>query len=266
LRRTRSGLAQRLDQIALQLVELVERVGGRLLRRAHAVAAVPRGHLAAQPAQRAHEVRRRRGPAEPRADLALQVLAHAAELLVGVAPVDAVHDEDDLLPPLADVAQEVQLARRQRLQQAGDEEDEVRARHEAARDLLLHALDRVRPGRVDDLQVAQHLQRIPVDPRVLACLLGRPRLAVAQDRDDARGGQVAHREHLVAEQRVDERALARVVLAGHHEQEQLVHLGDELHEPLEIGARAVALASVSRTWSTSRRSSATSSACCRVRS
>jgi hypothetical protein len=89
---------------------------------------------------------------------------------------------------------------------------------------------------------------------------------VAQDRDDARGGQVAHREHLVAEQRVDERALARVVLAGDHEQEQLVHLGDELREPLEVGARAPsARASASRTWSTSRRSSATSSACCRVR-
>ena len=68
----------------------------------------------------------------------------------------------------------------------------------------------------------------------LADRLGRTGLAVAQDRDHARGRQVAHREHLVAEQRVHERALAGVVLAGDDEQEELVHLVDELGEAVEL--------------------------------
>jgi hypothetical protein len=170
-----------------------------------------------------------------------EVGAHAVELLVAVAPVDAVDDEDDLLPPLADEREEPELAGGERLEEAGHEEHEVGARHEAARDLLLHALDGVGARGVDDLEVAQRVERVAVDAHVLAGGLGRGGLAVAQDRDGARGGQVAHGEHLVAEQGVDERALAGVVLAGDDEQEELVHLLDERGEALEVGGRAVGL-------------------------
>jgi hypothetical protein len=168
-----------------------------------------------------------------------EVGAHAVELLVAVAPVDAVDDEDDLLPPLADEREEPELAGGERLEEAGHEEHEVGARHEAARDLLLHALDGVGARRVDDLEVAQRVERVAVHAQVLAGKLRRAGLAVAQDRDDARGRQVAHGEHVVAEQGVDEGALPGVVLAGHDEEEELVHLLHERGEPLEVGARPV---------------------------
>jgi hypothetical protein len=81
------------------------------------------------------------------------------------------------------VSQEVELTRRQRLQQTGDEEDEVSPRHEVTRDLLLDPLERVRARCVDDLEIAQEVDRVAVDSEVLARALGSPGLAMAQDRD-----------------------------------------------------------------------------------
>ena len=177
--------------------------------------------------------------AEPRLHLARQVLPHAIDLLVGVPSIHAIHDEHDLLSPLANVREEVELARGQRLEQARDEQHQIRARHELARERLFHPLDRVRPRRIHDVEIAQDIERVVVQVRVLPDRLRRPRLAVAQDRDRARRRQVAHREHLVAEQRIDERALPAVVLADDDEEKELVHLADERGEPLDVRARAV---------------------------
>jgi len=128
--------------------------------------------------------------------------------------------------------------RGERLEQAGDEEDEIGARHEAPREILLHALQGVRARRVHDLEVAQYIQRVVEEEPMVANCLGRLDVAEAEDGDLARGGQVAHGEHFIAQQRVDERALAAVVLADDHEQEELVHLVDELCEAIDVGARA----------------------------
>ena len=46
-------------------------------------------------------------------------------------------------------------------------------------------------------------------------------------------------EHALAEQRVDERALARVELADHHQQEQLVELADGARERLLVLLRGL---------------------------
>jgi hypothetical protein len=78
-----------------------------------------------------------------------------------------------------------------------------------------------------------------VQVHVLADRLRRRGLTVAKDRDGTRGRQVTHGEYFVAEQSVDEGALAAVVLADDDEEEELVHLAHERGESLEVRARAV---------------------------
>jgi hypothetical protein len=59
-------------------------------------------------------------------------------------------------------------------------------------------------------------------------------VAVAENRDGTRRREVAHLEDLVAEQGVDERGLARVVLPDDDEQEQLIHLVEQRADALDI--------------------------------
>ena len=114
-------------------------------------------------------------------------------------------------------------------------------RHEFPGDLFFHTLDGVRSRRIHYVEVTQDLERIVIKQQVLADRFGSARLAVAQNRDRTRGGQISHREDLVAKQRVDERALAAVVLADDNQQKELVHLVDERGQSLEIRARSVGL-------------------------
>jgi hypothetical protein len=132
------------------------------------------------------------------------------------------------------VTEEIELARGQRLKQTGHEQHEIGARHEPARDVFLHPLDRVRSRRIHDLEVVEHVERVVVHEQVGAQRLRRTRLAVAENGDHPRRGQVSHGEHLVAEQGVDERALPGVVLAHDDEQKELVHLVHEGGEALEV--------------------------------
>ena len=136
------------------------------------------------------------------------------------------------------MCEEPKLGRGEWLEQAGDEEDEIGSRHEAPREILLHTLQGVRARRVHDLEVAQHVQWVVEERPVVANGFGRLDIAEAEDGDLARGGQIAHVEHFVAKQGVDERALAAVVLADDHEQEELVHLVHELCETIDVRAGA----------------------------
>ena len=93
--------------------------------------------------------------------------------------------------------------------------------------ILLHSLDRVGARRVDDVEVAQHIERIVVELEMRTDGLRRSRFPVTENGDRPRRRKVSHREDLVAEERVDESALAAVVLADDDEQKELVHLIDE---------------------------------------
>lgn len=76
---------------------------------------------------------------------------------------------------------------------------------------------------------------------MLTDCLGRSGLAVTQNRDRSRRRKISHREDFVAQERVDEGALATIILADDDEKKQLVHLVDESSEALEVGASTVGL-------------------------
>ena len=132
--------------------------------------------------------------------------------------------------------EKVELACGERLQQTGHEQNEIGARHKVARDRFLHSLDGVRSRRIDYVEIAQNFERIVIEMHVLRRSILGAGFAVSQNGNGARGWQVAHRKDFVAEQSIDERALAAVVFADDNEQEQLVHLVDERCKPLEIRA------------------------------
>ena len=73
--------------------------------------------------------------------------------------VHLVDDDDDLLAPVADGGEEEPLRLGERPIGRGDEEDQVRAGHELGGEPLVLADDRVGAGRVDDVDVAQQLDR-----------------------------------------------------------------------------------------------------------
>src|SRR5687767_3698910 len=223
-------LAKCLQHIPLERRILVSRIGNRCSvpgGQAGRCSASFRRESPLQRLERADEIQCRRRSAEPRGDLACEVFAYAVELLIRVSAVDTVHDEHDFLPPLAYVGEKVELARGQRLQQARHEKNEIGAGNELPRDLLLHPLDGVGAWRIDDVEVAKHLERIVIELHVFGDRLGRASFAMTQYRDRARRRQVAHREHFIAEEGVDESALAAVVLTDDDEEEELVHLVDE---------------------------------------
>ena len=94
-----------------------------------------------------------RGDAQQPARVVRHVRADLAELLLPRQDVDLVDDDDDLLAPVADLLEEHALGFGERPVRGRDEQDEVRARHELGRDLLVLADDRVGAGRVDDVDV-----------------------------------------------------------------------------------------------------------------
>ncbi len=138
--------------------------------------------------------------------------------------VDLVDHDHDLLPPVADALEEGALALGERAVGRGDEEHQVRARHELAGDRLVLAMDGVGARGIDDVDVLEQLDRGGDD--VERRLQGRAgdRGAVFDDVDVGGGGGDPLLQDLAPQQRVDEGALAGVELAGDDEQEELVEL------------------------------------------
>ena len=166
------------------------------------------------------------------------MLAHEAEDLLPVfragEDVDLVHHEHDLLAPLADLLQEAALALGEWPVGGGDEEDEVGAGDEVAGELLVPPDDRVGPGRVHDVDLAQQLGRMGALQQVgLEELLGDLG-PVAEEVDPVGGGGDPFREHALAEQGVDEARFAGVELAGHDQEEETGELLARLAEAAEV--------------------------------
>ena len=103
--------------------------------------------------------------------------------------VDLVEHEDELLPPLADVLEELPLRLRQRPVDRRHEQDQVRARDEVLGDLLMPLHDGVRARRVDQRDVAQELDRIELlDDVVGESAAARPARRSAARRSRRRPG------------------------------------------------------------------------------
>ena len=180
-------------------------------------------------------------------------LRHLPRAFENVALVD---DDDDLLAPAANLLHEPALGLGERAIGGRHEEDEVGARDELRRHRLVLADDGVGPGRVDDADFAKELDRRLDDQQVGLAdrLLGA--LAVLEHGDDGSRRRDAFLHQRLADERVDERALAGVELADDDQQEQLVELRDGLVErfllvgagvdPRQRGAQARSAAPVPR--------------------
>ena len=133
--------------------------------------------------------------------------------------IGLVEDEHDLLAPLPDRLEEGPLALGVGTVGRGDEEHEIGPGQEVSRERLVLAQDRVRARRVHD---REHAESVGGSGRLLdaigACGSGHF-ASVAEDPDARGGGRHSLFEDARADERVDERALARVPLPHHHEQE-----------------------------------------------
>ena len=177
----------------------------------------------------------------PRADRLLRRVRderqHLIEIFGALEDIHLVHDDDDLLAPFADGRDERALRFGERPIRRRDEEDDVRARHELRREPLVLAQDRVRPGRVDDVDVFEEADGRGHEAHAVARgFVGRGR-AVPHEMNPRRRRRDAFFEQAVAEQRVDERALARVELADDDQEKQFVELPRRLRERGGIGGR-----------------------------
>jgi hypothetical protein len=165
---------------------------------------------------------------EPLADPALRLV----DVGLVLQDVDLVEGHHHLLPPGADHLQEGPLALREGAIGGGHEEHEVRAGNELAGEGFVVAQDGVRPRGVHDGDLAEDGQgqgdHLEPPAGGSAARVG----PVPQEADAVGRGGDALLEHPLAEKGVDHRALAGVELSHHHEQEQLVELGDGAGEGL----------------------------------
>ncbi len=149
--------------------------------------------------------------------------------LQNVALVD---DHDDLLSPTADVLHEAAFGLCKWTVGGGDEEHEVGARDELGGHRLVLADDGIGSRRVDDADFAKQIDG-RFDDEQIGLAHGLLRLiTMLEHRDNGGRRRDAFLHQRLADERVDERALARVELADDDEQEQLVELRDGLIECL----------------------------------
>ncbi len=234
--RERLADAERVRQLQPETAGLVERLGDVRLERLE-TARRPRRRLAALRAQRqarAHRKDLRRQPQQP-----LRRVAHESDDLLDVLgaleDVDLVDDDDDLLAPAADRLEEGPLGFGERTIGGRDEQHEVGPRHEIGRQPLVLADHGVGAGRVDDVDVAEQVGRSGDHLQaVLADLLG-DRVAVLQHVNRRRRRRHAFLQDRLADERVDERALAGVELADDDQQEELVELADRRGQRRLVG-------------------------------
>ena len=151
-----------------------------------------------------------------------------------VEDIDLVDDDHDLLAPGADALHEQALALRERTVGAGDEKDQVGARHEVLGDLLVTLDHRVGAGCIHDIDLPQpfdgcgdHLH-VGLDQRTADLI------AMAQEVNANGRRRGAFLKQLLPEQRVDERRLAGVELAHDHQQKELVELPARLIQPRRV--------------------------------
>ena len=148
------------------------------------------------------------------------------QLGVVLEDVDLVDHDDDLFAPVADRLQECPFRFRERPVGGGDKKDEVRPGYELGRQPLVLADDRVGPGGVNDVDIAKQLGRCGDDPDTVFAALRAHQVGMLQQMDLSGCGRHAFLEHALADERVDEGALAGVELADHDEQKELVKLMD----------------------------------------
>ncbi len=148
------------------------------------------------------------------------------------------------LPHAANVLHEAALGLGERAIGGRDEKHQIGARDELGGHRLVLADDGVGSRRVDDADFAEQIDRRLDDEQIGLAhgLLGL--VAVLEHGDDGGRRRDAFLHQRLADERVDERALARVELADDDEQEQLVELRDRLIERLllVVGARRCAQA------------------------
>ena len=152
--------AERARQLQPEAALLVERVVDEALQRLEP-ARRPQRRLALLRAAR--QPRADREDRRPRAEHALGRVAHERQHLLELAgpleDVDLVEDDDDLLAPGPDRLEERALGLGERPVRGGDEQHEIRPRHELRRQALVLADDRVGARRVDDVDVLEEVDR-----------------------------------------------------------------------------------------------------------
>src|SRR5580704_4412700 len=206
-----SRRVQRLAEVALERLELARGPGrGVSLLRAQRQARAHREDFRAEPEQGTGV------PGYEPADL--------LHLELALEDVDLVEDEDNFLAPPADLLEERALRFRERPIRGGHEQDQVGPRHELGGNRLVLPDDRIRAGRIDNVDFPQKRHRCRDDVQGRTSNLTLQGIAVLQNVDLRGCRRYPLLRDGAADERVDERALTGVELADDDEETELVEL------------------------------------------
>src|SRR5262249_52613446 len=148
--------------------------------------------------------------------------------------VDLVDDDHDLLAPVPDLLHERTFGLGERTIRGCDEQHQVRARDEARGEPLVLPYDGIGARCVDDVDLPEQRGWRGHGDEVRLHLPRGSVGAVLQHRHLRRRWRDAFLHHLLAGERVDERALAGIEFPDDHEEEQLVELRDGSLERREV--------------------------------
>ena len=165
-----------------------------------------------------------------------------AHLVLGAQNVDLVDHHGDLFAPATDALQKQPFALRQWAVGRGHKEHQVGAWNVVGGEGFVGPVEGVGAGSVDDGELAQGLDRGGDPFTHRAHGFSRERLAPA-DVVDLRGRRChPFGKHRLAEESVDERALAGVELADNHQQKKFVELAHRIGQGFQVlGAGLAAL-------------------------
>ena len=167
-----------------------------------------------------------------------------ADFLQGRVVFEDIHlvqHKDDFLAPGENAFEELALALGQGMIGGGDEQDQVTARDEFIGQPFVLADDGIRAGRINNVQFLQERQGIGEDGETFVHHLFGGLFAPLDQRDARGGGSGAFSQDLLAEQGVDQGALAGVELTGDDDQEEFVQLQDGFLQAVQGFARQIEL-------------------------
>ena len=154
--------------------------------------------------------------------------------LARLAQVGLLEHKDHVFEPaLVDELEQLPGGSAPRIHDRKNEEHQIRARDEVLRDLLVVGHHRVRPRRVDDVEVLEEIDRLVAFRHLRGNVDGLAPRAVLEDVNAVSCGQHIDPAKLLAEKRVQERRLSRFHLAHDDEEERLAHVPEQVLDRVE---------------------------------
>ena len=165
--------------------------------------------------------------------------AHFLHRFLVLQDVGFVYHQHNLFAPGENPLQEKPFALSQRAVRGGGKQHQVAARHVFAGQDFVLADDGIRPRRIDDIQLLEHLQRVGKNGEPLVHDLFPGLLTPAHQRHAGCGWRHAFFQHAFAQQGVNQGAFPGIKLAHYHNQKEFVQLARGFFQGVQAVLRQV---------------------------